>query len=66
MDNFANFLGNSMKAALKHFKAKRSGICDLPSKEGFIDLYIFTTSVDQRENLEVYDFARSSARRFRS
>jgi hypothetical protein len=35
-----------MKAALKHFKAKRSGICDLPSKEGFIDLYIFTTSVE--------------------
>ena len=56
MNYFANFLRDSMKAALEHFKAKRSSVGNLPSKEGFIDLDIFTTSFDQLENLEVYSF----------
>ncbi len=45
-----------MKAAFEHFKAKRSSVGDLPSKEGLIDLDIFTASFNQRENLEVYSF----------
>ena len=56
MNNFANFLRDSMKAVLEHFKAKRFSVGDLPSKEGFIDLDIFTTSFDQLKNLEIYSF----------
>ena len=67
MNNFANFLGDSMKAALEHFKAKRFSVKDLPSKEGFIDLDIFKKSFDQLKNLAILLFlARSSARCFRS
>ena len=53
MNNFANFLRDFMKAALEHFKAKRSSVGNLPSKEGFIDLDIFITSFDQLKNLEI-------------
>ncbi len=56
MNYFANFLRNSMEAAFEHFKAKRFSVGDLPSKEGLIDLDIFTTSFNQRQNLEVYSF----------
>ena len=41
MNNFANLLGDSMKAALEHFKAKRFSVSDLPSKEGFVDLDMY-------------------------
>ena len=53
MNNFANFLRDSMKAALEHFKAKRFSVSDLPSKEGFIDLDIFIISFDQIKSLEI-------------
>ena len=56
MNYFANFSVNSMGAVLEHFKAKRSSVSKLTSKEGFIDLDILTASVHQRKNLEVYSF----------
>ena len=56
MNYFANFLRDSMKAAFEHFKAKRSSVGNLPSKEGFIDLDIFTTSFEQLEKSRSLQF----------
>ncbi len=53
MDNLAHFLGNSIEAAFKHFKAEGLSVTNLPSKQGFIHLDVPTTSFHQRQNFKV-------------